>query len=59
MKATTVKNRLSLGAAPPPPFSHIKMSLDELSFDACMRYLLCSCMNLVVFEVITSCILPH
>jgi hypothetical protein len=54
-----VKSSLGLGAVPLPPLSHVKMLLDELCFDACMRYLLCACANLVVFEVTTSCILPR
>jgi hypothetical protein len=53
------KSSLSLGVVPPPPLSHVKMLLDERSFDAFMRYLLCACVNLVVFEVTTSCILPR
>jgi hypothetical protein len=58
MKATTTKSSLSLGAVPPPSLKHVKMLLDERSFDAFMRYLLCACANLVAFEVTTSCILP-
>jgi hypothetical protein len=54
MKATTVKSSLSLGAIPPPHLSHVKTLHDKLSFDACMRYLLCACPNLVVFEVTMS-----
>jgi hypothetical protein len=54
-----VKSSLSLGAVPPPPLSHVKMLLDERSFDAFMRYLLCAYANLVVFEMMTSCILPR
>jgi hypothetical protein len=53
-----MKSSLSLRVVRPPPLSHVKLLLDELSFDAYMRYLLCACVNFVAFEVTTSCILP-
>jgi hypothetical protein len=53
------KSSLSLGFVPPPPLSHVKILFEEHSFDACMRYLLCACANLVVFVAMMSGILPR
>jgi hypothetical protein len=50
MKAIMTKTSLNLGAVHSPPLSHVKMLLDKLSFDACMRYLLCACANLVISD---------